>query len=341
MAYDPFIRGRYSVAVRTLEAQDAVRKLRFTCELWYPANEAHFGQDYAEVKFDEYTLPGGTERRMQRAVRDAAAADGRHPLILYSHGSSRWRRREATYLCTHLASHGYVVAALDHYETLVPDATNEKVAQNRVADIAFLLDFMLGPKAPRDLSVEPSRVSAVGHSLGGWTVIAAMESEERIRALVPIAPAASARPRPGIFSGKLRYKWKREAPTLLLSAQNDVITPLAGMREIFKRLPKPKRAFVLKHADHIHFLDDVEEEHEAVRAAERPEEMQWINDEMRPVSELISGETGREFTRGLTLGHLDATLLWLHDARTWYAGNMKADFAERKIDGVETGRVLS
>lgn len=37
------------------------------------------------------------------------------PLIVFSHYSGG-HRRSATFLCTHLASHGYVVAVLDHSE---------------------------------------------------------------------------------------------------------------------------------------------------------------------------------------------------------------------------------
>jgi len=36
-AYDPFIRGRHPVCVRTIQARDAARDRRFECEIWYPA----------------------------------------------------------------------------------------------------------------------------------------------------------------------------------------------------------------------------------------------------------------------------------------------------------------
>lgn len=340
MSYDPFIRGRYSVGVRTLEARDAARSLTFTCELWYPASESHFGQDFAPEKFDVYALPGGRELRTQPAVRDAAAADGRHPFVVYSHGATRWQRRSATFLCTHLASHGYVVAALDHYETLVPGGTRDDLTKNRAADITFLLNFMLGPSAPSDVQIEPSRIAAVGYSLGGWTVLRAMEDEERIRAVAALAPAGSSQARPGIFNAKLTFKWKREAPVLLLSAANDTITPLKGMSEIFKRMKPPKRAFTLKRADHAHFLDEVEEEHEYLRTTKWPEEMQWISAEMHPAGDLSPNKMAHDFTNGLVLAHLDTNLMWTHEGRTWSAGDMKNEFAARGIDAVESGRVL-
>ncbi|MDQ2817026.1 MAG: hypothetical protein M3T49_02280 [Candidatus Eremiobacteraeota bacterium] len=45
-------------------------------------------------------------------MRDAAVLAGTRALIVFSHHSGG-HRRAATYLCTHLSSHGYVAAALD------------------------------------------------------------------------------------------------------------------------------------------------------------------------------------------------------------------------------------
>ena len=35
--YDPFVRGRFLVGVRTIQARDMARARLFPCELWYPA----------------------------------------------------------------------------------------------------------------------------------------------------------------------------------------------------------------------------------------------------------------------------------------------------------------
>jgi hypothetical protein len=56
-------------------------------------------------------------------------------------------------------------------------------------------------------------------------------------------------------------------PTLVLVADNDVCLPLDGMYEIFDRIPAAKRMVVLRHADHMHFMDNVEQLHEAVRTS--------------------------------------------------------------------------
>ncbi len=113
--YDPFIRGRFPVGVHTIQALDTVRGRLFPCEIWYPAVERYAGQDLAPGTQDIFTLPASGAPRSQMAVRDAAFHPGTYPLILFSHHSGG-HRRAATFLCTHLSSHGYVVAALDHSE---------------------------------------------------------------------------------------------------------------------------------------------------------------------------------------------------------------------------------
>src|SRR5205085_6798151 len=126
-------------------------------------------------------------------VRDATAQPGTYPLIIYSHPSGG-NRRAATFLCTHLSSHGYVVAALDHSEVVAAELARKGVESdeqraarqqawiaNRVPDIRFLLDHLLdGATLDSDTNVDPTRIGIVGHSFGGWTALAAPEVERRI-----------------------------------------------------------------------------------------------------------------------------------------------------------------
>src|SRR6266487_4605272 len=100
----------------------------------------------------------------------------------------------------------------------------------------------------------------------------------------------------------------RDVPALYLAAEDDTPIPLAGVCELFDRTPEPKRMFVLRLADHQHFLDDVEGEHEALRAMTLPAEAAWIPAAMQPITQLCPGEHAHVFVRGLTLGQLDATL---------------------------------
>jgi predicted dienelactone hydrolase len=231
--YDPFARGQYPVGVRTIEVADTRRNRLFPCEIWYPAAPEYVGRDLAQETQDEFTLPPRPLHR-QMSVRDAGMRSGTWPLIAFSH-PSLVHRRSATFLCTHLASHGYVVAALDHSEKVAPElawrdgATEEEtktridgIISSRVPDIRLLLDWLLetAPFDP-DIALDANRVGIAGHSAGGWTAFAAPDDEPRIGAVVALAPGGASNLRPGILPLKLSFQWKRHVPTLLLVAEND------------------------------------------------------------------------------------------------------------------------
>jgi predicted dienelactone hydrolase len=246
--YDPFARGPFPVGTRTVEAADVRRGRVFPCEIWYPA--------------------GG-------------AGPGPGPLVVFSHYAGG-HRRTATFLCTHLASHGYVAAAVDHSEVVAAElaaragetpgerrARIDAVIGSRVPDVRFLLDYLLDGQAD-GVFVDARRVGLAGHSLGGWTVLATPESDPRVRAVVAMAPGGSSRPRPGVLPLPLTFAWGRDVPVLYLAAEDDVPVPVAGVRELFDRTPATKQMVILRHADHQHFADDVEASHEALRAMTLP-----------------------------------------------------------------------
>jgi hypothetical protein len=114
-----------------------------------------------------------------------------------------------------------------------------------------------------------------------------------------------------------------------------VSTPLDGLRELFDRAPEPKRMFVLRRADHQHFVDDVSAEHEALRAMTLPGEAAWIPAAMRPITELCPAAQAHAFTRGLALAHLDATLRADAAAREFLDGDVAAALAGRGVEADE------
>jgi predicted dienelactone hydrolase len=320
--YDPFLRGRFPVGVRSIEARDAVRDRVFPCEIWYPAA----GQDAAPE------------------IREAAVQPGAWPLIVFSH-SSGGGRRQSTFLCTHLASHGYVVASMDHSEKLVPglarpnqETGEQKAARQaawiagRVPDVRFLLDHLLDGAWDSEARLDPARIGIVGHSFGGWTALAAPDAEPRIRAVVALAPGGASNPKPGILQLQLGFDWGRDVPTLYLVAADDISLPLAGMYEIFARTPAAKQMVILRRADHLHFMDDFERLHEVVRNMSFPGDAAWISKEMRPIAELCKEPEAHLFVRGLTLCHLDATLRQQEEARRFMAGDVEAELAARGVD---------
>jgi len=245
--------------------------------------------------------------------------EGSFPLILFSHASGGDRRFQSTFLCEHIASHGYVVAAMDHSETFVPELmrregeTPEQRARrieawiaNRVPDVRFMLDDLLRELAH---AIDRQRIGLVGHSFGGWTVLATPEVDYRVRSIVALAPAGSANPPPNIIPAKLTFAWLHKAPTLVLAAENDTALPLEGVLDIFGRVRSPKRMLILRGADHAHFMD---------RFEEKPGQ--------------CSREQAHLFTRGLTLAHLDATLTQRTDAAAFFEGDVAGQLRDRGVD---------
>jgi len=306
MTYDPFVPGRFTVNERSMQAFDAARNRSFPCDIWHPAK-----------------------------------AVGICPIILLSHSSGGSGRRGYTFLTNHLASHGYIVAGLNHSELVAPElerregetpeqraARAEAAIASRVPDIRFLLDYVL-----TEARLEPASVGIVGHSFGGWTALASPDVLHHIRAVVALAPGGSSNPRPGILPAKLAFKWGRDVPTLVLVADNDVCLPLDGMYEIFDRIPAAKRMVILRHADHMHFMDNVEQLHEAVRTSPPwIPELDYLQKEMRPIAELCTGKQSHLFVRGLTVAHFDAVLKQNDEARRFLAGDIQAELASRGVE---------
>jgi pimeloyl-ACP methyl ester carboxylesterase len=217
------------------------------------------------------------------------------PLVVFSHLSGGTRLSSA-FLCRHLAGHGCAVAALDHSD----------VVARRVPEVRLVLTELLAGAG--GLAVDDARVGVVGHSFGGWTVLATPDQEPRVRAVVALAPGGASRPRPGIIAVGLDFTWGRDVPTLYLAGDEDVMTPLDGITELYERTPATARLFVLRGADHLHLVDDVEAAHESLRLGSLPGDAAWIPAAMRPLAELCPPARAHDAVRGLTLAHLDATL---------------------------------
>jgi predicted dienelactone hydrolase len=353
MPYDPFARGPHPVGVRTAEVRDAGRDRRIPVEVWYPASDTYAGQDLADATRDRYRLLPALPESTQDAVREAEPAAGCFPLVVFSHGFAG-HRRQSTFLCTHLASHGYVVAAMDHVGNtaldvfqqlfqlqtsgapLDPAALLGEVTAYRPDDVRLVLDAVLddgaGGLAGR---VDAERIGMSGHSFGGWTTLAATAREPRIRAALPLAPAGGSAAAPGDpLPELLDFEWGREVPTLFLVAERDSLLPLAGMHALYERTKSPKRLAVLANADHQHFCDEVERIHEFMRmmVSSAPPALRERVPQLPPIAERCPGEHGYVFTRALGLAHMDAHLKLLDEAAAFLEAEAQAALAARGLE---------
>ena len=106
--------------------------------------------------------------------KDAPAAFGqtRHPLIMFSHGRGSNGLYYA-WFAEVLASHGYIVAALDHYHANTYDATIAYLANKlwqRPVDIGLSITFLLHDRF-WGRHIDADRIGVAGHSQGGFTAL--------------------------------------------------------------------------------------------------------------------------------------------------------------------------
>src|SRR5262249_33922995 len=112
-----------------------------------------------------------------KALRDAPPINGASfPLVVVSHGYPG-SRTFMTWLTENLASKGYVVAAIDHTDSVFgQQRAFVSTLLNRVADQTFTIDALSERSHdPGDFLhnvIDPSRVAIVGYSMGGYGALA-------------------------------------------------------------------------------------------------------------------------------------------------------------------------
>jgi len=351
MAYDPFARGRHPVGVRTVTLADSARSGRqLPTELWFPADGRHAGRDLSRKTCDRYEALAGMGAAWQSAVRDAEPAPGRFPLALFSHGFGS-ERRQSSFLCTHLASHGYVVASPDHVGNTISDvmaAVMASLAAGQPPRLFESIGELLGDR-PRDMVLVADRISRAfdwaermidtdligiaGHSFGGWTALTTTARDRRIAAVLPLAPAGGSSAVIGrALSDQIELDWGREVPTVIIAAERDSLLPMVGMNNLFGRVSEPKRMFVLLNADHMHFCDRPKQVHEMFRSIPRLSSIMHVQGAVPPFAELCPAEHSLLAIRGVGLAHFDAVIKGLPQATAFLRDQAVSDLSRRGVD---------
>jgi dienelactone hydrolase len=189
-------RGEYVVGVRTVELKNPgqVDILNFdkasgkaplydrplTIEIWYPAIIPAGKDERTEY---EMIMPGPPPPQPKKfmvpgkALRDAAPVGGKKfPLVIVSHGYPG-SRFFLSYLTENLASKGYVVAAIDHTDSVLGAVKPfPSTLLNRSTDQLFTVAAVeeLSRHTGHFLNglVDDSNVAIVGYSMGGYGVLA-------------------------------------------------------------------------------------------------------------------------------------------------------------------------
>jgi dienelactone hydrolase len=209
--------------------------------LWYPATPSdgrralYMTPAESELQLSSRGItgvpPGALSTVRANAVSDATPAGRQRalPLVVLSPGFTN-SRSVLTALAEDLASHGYVVAGIDHtyesFATAFPDGRVttclaretrrrgegfwEKLVAGRAADVSFVLDELTGahPAWPGAALIDLSRIAMAGHSIGGGAAITALLADSRIRAgidmdgTIPTPIPDHGLSRPFLFLGK-------------------------------------------------------------------------------------------------------------------------------------------
>ncbi|MEV1111417.1 chlorophyllase [Micromonospora sp. NPDC049751] len=212
----------FGVGVRQLKLNRDGRALPVT--LWYPAAGK----------------AGGAARR------SAAAADGRFPVVMFSHGLGG-RPEDYAALLTRWAAAGFVVAAPAFPHTSKGGDGNVLDVLNQPADVSYALTQVLAldGRAGDGLRgrLATDRVAAAGHSAGGVTTIGLFTAgrDERLDAGVVFAGTAV-----GVgtaFAGAT-------APQLFVHGELDEVVDYAAGKAAYDKVPWPKALLSLPKGDH-------------------------------------------------------------------------------------------
>ncbi len=144
---------------------------RLRTALWYPIEAAS-----GRTTVGPFTM---------NATRDASPGTGPYGLVLISHGTGggRLNHRETA---IRLAEGGYIVAAPEHAGDSWRDGTYSGTAENwrrRPRQLSAVLDWVLG-NAELGPRIDPARIGAIGHSAGGYSVLALIGGRADLTSLV-------------------------------------------------------------------------------------------------------------------------------------------------------------
>jgi pimeloyl-ACP methyl ester carboxylesterase len=203
------------------------------CTIWYPADPSGLAQlpgAYTDTAVETdpnwflfWSWPLQWTNVMAHCVthtfRDVPLATGtnRFPLILHSHGWTMDRTFNSED-AAELASHGYIVAAVDHedchvtvfpdvrgasYQVLPPSIDSTILIPNRVKDLEILLNELEGMDQDDALlagRLDLSRIGVMGLSYGGGTAAELARADARVKCAALLEPAIWSENYPALFS---------------------------------------------------------------------------------------------------------------------------------------------
>jgi dienelactone hydrolase len=236
--------------VTTIELADRL------VEVWYPVNpgdeeglepDAYYIRDALPDVLDQFLPEDVNPPFVTGAFREAPASeDGPFPLVIFAHGYASYRN-QSTFLTTHLASWGFVVASVDYLERGLasvlgqqPEPQLEDTELTRMV-VSLMASENERPGALLEGRVSTDRIAITGHSAGGGTAIR-FGGEPDVVTYIPLsAPADS----PGELADK---------PSLWVAGDiDDVVKPdrTISAFEAASMLNAPTRLVLIENMGHL------------------------------------------------------------------------------------------
>ena len=255
--------GPYAAGVTTLQLDD--REI----EVWYPAERSAVKGRSRDTYYIRDWLPPAIQQVLgevnppyrTNAYRGVPSAKGRFPLVVFEHGFGGYRD-QSTFLTTHLAQWGFVVASPDFLErglaaqlggAPASPKPGLQVFDETVAAVRAANARKRGPLAGR---VKPGKVGVTGHSAGArGTIEVAAQRSKQVAGYVPLAGAASGGVRNGVETPAIVPP---PLPNVFIAGVQDGVIPIAGIQSYYTdSVVAPKRGVWIDGSGHLTAFSDI------------------------------------------------------------------------------------
>jgi dienelactone hydrolase len=254
--------GPYPVGVTTLTLAKGNQ-----VEVWYPAAA---DTTVGDITYDVRDFTPEAIRAILTAdvpatftfqgARDADGADGAFPVVLFSHGYTGIRL-QSTFLTSHLASWGFVVASTDHPSRDLPNVLSATASGDRadsVDDLLQMLDLVIAEGASTTGllggHVDDEHVVAVGHSAGGGTILGAA-LDPRVDGYVSLASGIALGGGDATTTTVEAQQLPDKPSFFMAGAVDQVISATERTKPSFEQVPTPSLLWILDSVGHNGFDD--------------------------------------------------------------------------------------
>lgn len=239
-----------NIGCQHIRVWDHQANIGFPVFVMYPAAAAH-----GDYEVGPFTVTAGL---------NAPVAAGQFPVVIISHGSGGNRLGYLT-LAQVLAEAGYVVLCPEHFGNNRDDNFLEGKTRNlelRPRHIGLCLDDIASNEILRD-AVLADQAVVIGHSMGGYTALAAaggkawnaaqrpvpMQPDARVRGLVLMAPATA-------WFTPQKALGDVTVPMLIYQAEHDPFTPPEHVARVLEQIHDRAKVthHLVENAGHFSFL---------------------------------------------------------------------------------------